>query len=82
VGLLSLLRRKIKASLAIILMDPDEGKALKEELAGLRSFRVSRFRIEYRAKNKVIEIGRVGPGIGFTKEPFEFFKSDRPGDEL
>ena len=42
-------------------MDPGEGKALKEELAGLHSFRVSRFRIVYRVKNRVVEIIAVGP---------------------
>jgi mRNA interferase RelE/StbE len=36
------LKRKIKAALKSILSDPGGGKALRDELAGLRSFRVSR----------------------------------------
>jgi mRNA interferase RelE/StbE len=37
-GLHPQLKRKIKASLKIILSNPDEGKGLRDELAGLRSF--------------------------------------------
>ncbi len=55
------LKRKIKASLGLILSNPNEGKALKNDLAGLRSFRVSRFRIIYRIQKNVIEIIAVGP---------------------
>ncbi len=32
------LKRKMKASLKLILNDPGEGKALKDELIGLRNF--------------------------------------------
>ena len=46
------LKKKVKSSLQIILSDPETGKALKDELAGLRSFRVSRFRIIYRTTKK------------------------------
>ena len=51
------LKKKIKASLQSIITDPYLGKALKDELAGLRSFRVSRFRIIYRISDeRLIEI--------------------------
>jgi len=69
-----LLKRKIKVSLSIILMDPGEGKALKEELAGLHSFRVSRFRIVYRVKNRVVEIIAVGPRDRIYQETFQILK--------
>jgi mRNA interferase RelE/StbE len=55
------LKRKIRASLKILLADPAEGKPLKEEPKGLMSFRVSRFRIIYRVKRSTIEIVAVGP---------------------
>ena len=41
---------------------PTCGKALKEELAGLRSFRIGRFRIVYRlAEDRAVEIVSLGP---------------------
>lgn len=56
------LKRKVKAGLKLILDDPLSGKALKDELTGLRSFRVSRFRIIYRTTGQeVIEIIAIGP---------------------
>lgn len=57
------LKRKIKAALEAILIDPQSGKALKEELAGLQSFRVGKFRVVYKtAKDKgSIEIVAIGP---------------------
>ena len=74
-----LLKRKIKASLSIILMDPGEGKALKEELAGLHSFRVSRFRIVYRMQNRVVEIIAVGPRDRIYEETFQILKKRSSG---
>jgi mRNA interferase RelE/StbE len=64
------LKRKVKASLQIILSDPNSGKALKDELAGLRSFRVSRFRIIYRIFRKNIEIVAIGPRESIYEETF------------
>ncbi len=56
------LKKKIRASLQAIVSDPHSGKALKDELAGLRSFRVSRFRIIYKiARGKQIELVTIGP---------------------
>jgi len=56
------LKKKIKVSLQMILLSPYIGKALKDELEGLRSFRLSRFRIVYRiSTKKQIEIIAVGP---------------------
>ncbi len=56
------LKKKIRASLQTILSDPYSGKALKDELEGLRSFRVSTFRIVYRiSSKKQIEIIAIGP---------------------
>ncbi|MEW5950132.1 MAG: type II toxin-antitoxin system RelE/ParE family toxin [Thermodesulfobacteriota bacterium] len=66
------LKKKIKLSLQIILSDPGSGKALKDELAGLRSFRVSRFRIIYRVLSKKdIEIIAIGPRERIYEETFQ-----------
>ncbi len=55
------LKRKVKGSLKLILSNPSEGKELRDELSGLRSFHVSRFRIIYRVQRDVIEIVTIGP---------------------
>lgn len=56
------LKRKVRDALEAILSDPYSGKALKDELEGLRSFRVGRFRIIYRiAASRHIDIVALGP---------------------
>ena len=55
------LKRRARASLETILAKPSSGKALKEELSGLRSFRVGTFRIVYRVVENIVEIVAVGP---------------------
>ena len=46
------LKRKIRAGLRHIVTEPDSGKSLKDELVGLRSYRISRFRIICRTSSK------------------------------
>jgi mRNA interferase RelE/StbE len=56
------LKKKFKVTLQMILSNPYRGKALYDELEGLRSFRVSRFRIVYRiSTRKQIDIIAIGP---------------------
>lgn len=65
------LKKKIKASLQGILSAPYSGKPLKDELTGLRSSRVSSFRIVYRILNeRLIEIVAIGPREGIYEETF------------
>jgi mRNA interferase RelE/StbE len=65
------LKRKVKAALQVILIEPESGKALKNELAGLRSFRVGRFRIVYRvAGATILEIVAIGPRITIYEETY------------
>ena len=72
------LKKKVKASLKIILSDPMSGKALKDELHGLRSFRVSKFRIIYRlSKKKQIEIVTVGPRERIYEETFRLLNKNK-----
>ena len=56
------LKRKVRAGLQAIVELPTCGKPLKEELSGLRSYRLGRFRIVYRlGEGRTIEIVSIGP---------------------
>ncbi|MBI4685752.1 MAG: type II toxin-antitoxin system RelE/ParE family toxin [Nitrospirae bacterium] len=57
------LKRKIKAALQTILNDSQSGKVLKDELEGLQSFKVGKFRMVYKTvKYKgIIEVAAIGP---------------------
>lgn len=69
------LKRKVRAALDQILEDPSVGKALKEELAGLRSYRVGRIRVIYRsAAGDVIELVAVGPRNTIYEETLRLVK--------
>ena len=72
------LKRKIKSSLKLLLSDPHSGKALMDELAGLRSFRVSSFRIIYRIKAPdQIEIVAMGPRVRIYEETFRIIQKEK-----
>lgn len=60
-GLHPELKRKIKAALKVILSDPYAGKALKEDLSGLKSYRVGKLRIIYQMHGKELQIITIGP---------------------
>jgi mRNA interferase RelE/StbE len=69
------LKKKVKASLKIILSEPLLGKALMEELSGLRSFRISSFRIIYRIKEPdQIELVAIGPRERIYQETFRIIQ--------
>ena len=55
------LKKKVRAALQVILSDPDHGKALRDELLGLRSARVGRLRIIYRVASASIDLVALGP---------------------
>ena len=56
------LKKKIKAAFDILLRNPQAGKALKEELSGLRSFRTGKYRVIYMISDrKELDIVAVGP---------------------
>ena len=72
------LKRKIKASLRIILSEPHSGRALIDEVSGLRSFRVSSFRIIYRIRDpKKIELIAIGPREHIYEGTFRILKEER-----
>jgi mRNA interferase RelE/StbE len=69
------LKKKVNASLEIILSEPHSGKALKDELSGLRSFRIGSFRIIYRIKEpERIELVAIGPRERIYEETFRMIQ--------
>jgi mRNA interferase RelE/StbE len=71
------LKKKINSSLKIVLSDPYSGKAVMDELAGLRSFKVSSFRIIYRIKDpKQIELVTIGPRERIYEETLRIIQKE------
>ncbi len=65
------LKKKVRAALDEIIHDPDVGKSLKLELAGLRSYRVGRFRIIYKTgPDRIVELVAVGPRKTIYEETY------------
>jgi len=57
-----LTKSKIRAALDAIVQDPNEGKSLKDDLVGLKSYRVGAYRIVYQIKKEtIIQIEAIGP---------------------
>jgi mRNA interferase RelE/StbE len=54
------LKRKVRAAIDAIRDDRFIGKELQDELEGLRSLRVGRFRIVYRVSGELVELVAVG----------------------
>ena len=72
------LKAGIKAALKNILDDPACGKALKEELDGLRSYRFKRFRIIYKIATESIAIVAIGPRRYIYEETFLIISKENP----
>jgi mRNA interferase RelE/StbE len=74
------LKNKKKGSLQTILAEPHSGKPLKEVLAGLRSFQVSRFRIIYKiSKKRQIEVVAIGPRERIYDETYRIIAREDKG---
>lgn len=56
------LKQKIRAALDDLALDPYQGKALKEDLAGLYSYRVIRYRIIYSIHRNLLEVHVIAIG--------------------
>jgi len=77
-GMHPLLKKRVKAALSEISHDPHCGKTLKEELAGLRSYRIKRFRIIYKiSKKKQINIIALGPRKYIYEETFRIIRKSQ-----
>ena len=72
------LKRRVRSALDEMLADPEVGKALRDELAGLRCCRVGRFRIVYRAAGTVIEVVAIGPRITIYEETWRRVRRRSP----
>jgi mRNA interferase RelE/StbE len=57
------IKRQVRAAVDHLLKAPLEGHSLHDELAGLRSFRVGKYRIIYRINDKelALDVLLVGP---------------------
>jgi len=76
-GLHPKLKRKVKFALKDILSDPHSGKSLKNDLKGLHSYKVGRFRIIYRiASNRIVEIVAMGPRRKIYEETYFYVRKD------
>lgn len=73
------LKRKVKAAFQSVLNDPLTGKALKDELEGLRSFKVGKFRVVYKTASgkEIIEVVAVGPRKTIYEETLRLLKKAR-----
>lgn len=77
-GLHPELKRRLRSTLEAVVADPSVGKALRDELAGLRSCRVGRFRIIYRLAGSVIEVVAVGPRTTIYEETWRRVRRQLP----
>ena len=78
-GLHPQLKKKIRAALQEIIDDPHTGKALKDYLKGLWSYRIKRIRIIYRfTTKKYIDIIAIGSRKNIYEETFKLLKKNNP----
>ena len=71
------LKRKIRAGLQHIVNEPESGKSLKDELGGLKGYRISRFRIVYRISSKqTIDIIAIGPRKAIYEETYRIIRKE------
>ncbi len=72
------IKRKVRAALDRLAQDIEAGKALQGDLQGLRSLRVARFRVIYRAPaRRVIEIVTIGPRDRVYEETLRLVSAER-----
>jgi mRNA interferase RelE/StbE len=71
------IKQKVRVALTEILGEPSCGKALRGELQGLRSFRVSKFRIIYRMMAQVIEVVALGPRRSIYEETLRLLQAEK-----
>jgi mRNA interferase RelE/StbE len=73
-----LIKADIRAALYFLVQNPNSGKALKEELHGLRSYRIKRYRVIYRivAPEKILEIIAIGPRKNIYEETFKIINKE------
>jgi mRNA interferase RelE/StbE len=55
------LKRKVRAALELIILEPESGKALRKDLEGLSSLPVGKLRIIYRRSSRMVEVIAIAP---------------------
>ena len=74
------LKAKVKPALRSIADDPYRAKELRDELAGLRSYRIGRVRVIYRIVGSMVQIVALGPrAYIYERAAAELSKSLRKG---
>jgi len=77
-GLHPKLKRKLRAALQQIAAEPRLGKPLKDELEGLRSLRLGRFRVIYRlGAGRDIDLVAFGPREQIYEETARLMARER-----
>jgi mRNA interferase RelE/StbE len=74
-----LIKADIRNALHLLTQYPYSGKALKEELDGLRSYRIKKYRIIYRISfttPNALEIIAIGPRKNIYEETFKIISRD------
>ena len=75
------LKRKVRTAFGLLADDAHAGKALRGELAGLRTLRSGRFRIIYKPPTgRVIPIVAVGPRERIYEETLRLLRKSPEGD--
>jgi len=72
------LKRKVRAALETVVSEPGAGKSLKDELTGLRSFRVGKFRLIYRVRGTRIEVIAFGARERIYEETYRLISKSNP----
>ena len=79
-GLHPTIKARIRAAMDTLRLDATLGKPLRDELSGLRSLRVGRFRIVYRERAEtVLEIVAIGPRASIYRETFRLIAHEDTG---
>jgi len=66
---------KFRAGLEYIQKEPEAGHSLKDDLKGLKSYRLGRYRIVYRISTEnIIDIVAIGPRTTIYEETFRIIK--------
>ena len=74
------LKARVKAALRSIVDDPHRAKELRDDLAGLRSYRIGRCRIIYRIVGSMVQIVALGPRADiYERAAAELSKTLRKG---
>jgi mRNA interferase RelE/StbE len=71
------LKKKVRASLEVILSDPTSGKALRNDLAGLRSFKIGRLRVVYKVSKTEVQVVAIGPRSRTYEETSRLLRQER-----